>query len=288
MAITAAASRLGTSAFSEASPVELRRDWSLQDVESVIRAVYRQVLGNDYLMKSERLTSAESLLKNGSITVREFVRCVAKSELYKSKFLYNNFQTRVIELNYKHLLGRAPYDESEVIFHLDIYENQGFDAEIDSYIDSPEYQESFGDNIVPYYRGFETQRSQKTVGFTRMFRLYRGYANSDRSQVEGNNSRLARELGQNRSSAVVAPSGGSEGWAYRTSQDSTPTTSLGGSLGFGQTGKVYRIEVTGVRNPGYPSVRRSSTSFIVPYEQLSNKLQQIQRQGGKIASITPA
>ena len=70
-------------------------------------------------MKSERLTSAESLLKNGYITVREFVRAVAKSELYKEKFFYGNFQTRVIELQFKHLLGRAPYDEAEVIEHLE-------------------------------------------------------------------------------------------------------------------------------------------------------------------------
>lgn len=286
MAITAAASHLGTSAFRDAAPIELRPNWSAQDVEGVIRAVYRQVLGNDYVMASERLTSAESLLKNGSISVRQFVRSVAKSELYKNKFLYDSFQTRVIELNYKHLLGRAPYDESEIIYHLDLYETQGFDAEIDSYIDSEEYQQSFGENIVPYYRGFDTQRSQKTVGFTRMFRLYRGYANSDRAQLEGNNSRLARELGQNRASAVVAPSGSNDGWSYRAAVDAVPNTCLGGAfVGFGEEGKVYRIEVTGLRQTG---VRRSSASFLVPYDQLSTKIQQILRQGGKIASVTTA
>ena len=154
MPITAAASRLGTAAFSETSPVELRANWTPEDAEQVIRAVYRQLLGNDYLMKSERLTSAESLLKNGYITVREFVRAVAKSELYKEKFFYGNFQTRVIELQFKHLLGRAPYDEAEVIEHLDRYENEGYDADVDSFIDSEEYQSNFGDNVVPYYRSF--------------------------------------------------------------------------------------------------------------------------------------
>lgn len=288
MAITTSAARLGTSAFSDAAPIELRANWTEDDAAAVVRAVYRHVLGNDHIMVSERLISAESLLKNGTITVREFVRSVAKSELYKSKFLYNNFQTRVIELNYKHLLGRAPYDESEVIFHLDLYQTHGFDAEIDSYIDSPEYESAFGDNVVPYYRGFDTQAGQKTVGFTRLFRLYRGYANSDRSQVEGSNTRLARELGQNTASAVVAPSGGNDGWAYRASTDAKPRTALGGGLGFGQKGKVYRIQVTGISAPGYPSVRRSSTSFIVPYEQLSIKIPQLLRQGGKIASITLA
>ncbi|HBL14847.1 MAG TPA: photosystem I reaction center subunit XII [Cyanobacteria bacterium UBA11162] len=289
MAITAAASRLGTSAFSNATPVELRPNWTESDVQAVIRAVYRQVLGNDYLMASERLTSAESLLRNGYISVREFVRSVAKSELYKTKFFYNNFQTRVIELNYKHLLGRAPYDESEVIEHLDLYETKGYEADIDSYINSQEYQENFGDSIVPYYRGFATQPGQKTVGFTRMFRLYRGYANSDRAQLEGNTSRLAGELAKNAASAIVGPSGANEGWAYRASkQGVTPNNALGGPVQFGSKGKVYRVEVSGMSQPGYPSIRRSSKAFLVPYEELSNKLQQINRLGGKIASITPA
>ena len=111
MAITAA-SRLGISAFDETNRVELRPNWSKSEAKVAIDAVYRHVLGNDHLMKSERLTSAESLLGDGSISVREFVRTVAKSELYKAKFFYNNYHPRTIELNFKHLLGRAPYDET--------------------------------------------------------------------------------------------------------------------------------------------------------------------------------
>lgn len=292
MSITVAASRLGTSAFSDMSPVELRPQWQKEDAERVIRAVYRQVLGNDYIMSSERLVSAESLLCNGYITVRDFVRSVAKSELYKQKFFYPHFQTRVIELNIKHLLGRAPIDESEVIEHLDRYENEGYDADIDSYIDSAEYDANFGDNIVPYYRGFDYQVGNRTVGFTRMFRLYRGYANSDRAQVERKSSRLAVELGRNSVSAIVAPSGiDGAGWAYRDSvKGQTPNTALGGSVADGPNagGRMYRVEVAGMVAAGYPKVRRSSRAFLVPYEQLSNKLQQISKLGGKVASITPA
>lgn len=287
MAITTAASRLGTSAFSDAPRIELRPNFTQADVETVINAVYRQVLGNDHLMKSERLIGAESLLRKGEIGVQDFVRSVAKSELYKSKFFYNSFQTRVIELNYKHLLGRAPYDESEVIYHLDLYENEGYEADIDSYINSPEYQQNFGDNIVPYYRGFSTQTGQKIVGFSRMFRLYRGYANSDRSQLEGNSSRLAGELGKNSASAIVGPSGGNEGWSYRASKKGvTPGSGFGGSAIFGKN-RLYRVEVSGISIPRYPRVRRSSKAFIVPFEELSSQMQKFQRLGGKIASITP-
>jgi phycocyanin-associated rod linker protein len=237
-------------------------------------------------MKSERLTSAESLLRDGDISVREFVRSVAKSELYKSKFFYNNFQTRFIELNYKHLLGRAPYDESEVVYHLDLYHEKGYEAEVDSYIDSVEYQSNFGDSVVPYYRGFATQTGQKTVGFNRMFQLYRGYANSDRSQVGGSFPRLARELAANGASSIIGPSGSNENWSFRASSDIAPKKALGNAVGTGD--RVYRIEVTSLRGPGYPKLRRSSTAYLVPYERLSDKMQQIQRQGGKIVSITPA
>lgn len=290
MAITAESARLGTAPFSEQNPVELRFNDSPSAAQAAIYAAYRQVLGNDYLMQSERLVELESLLTSGALTVRDFVRAVAKSELYKVKFLYGNFQTRVIELNFKHLLGRAPYDEAEVIEHLDRYQNEGFDADIDSYIDTAEYESNFGDNVVPYYRGFSTQTGQKTAGFTRMFSLYRGYANSDRSQIAGTTSRLAKELAMGGSSAVVPPSGAdTNGWAYRTSKRGTVTTRVFGRPSpTAERGSLYRIEIAGMRRPGYPSIRRSSRVLVVPYESLSQTLQQINKTGGRVANITRA
>lgn len=288
MPITTASSRLGTVAFSETAPVELRNNWSPEDAEVVIRAVYRQLLGNDYLMKSERLVAVESLLKNGYITVREFVRAVAKSELYKEKFFYGNFQTRVIELHTKHLLGRAVYDESEIVEHLDRYENEGYDADVDSFIDSEEYQANFGDNVVPYYRSFVYQAGQRSVGFTRMFQMYRGYATSDRSQAGGKKSRLAGELGRNTSSSIISPTSASAGWSAQANKLATPSQALGGSTPYGTAGKVYRVEVIGANLPRYPKVRRINTAYLVPYEQLSAKLQQINKMGGRVTSVTQA
>jgi phycocyanin-associated rod linker protein len=289
VAITTAASRLGTSPFSDSSPIELRPNWSSADAQAVISAAYRHILGNDYLMASERLTALESLLANGKVTVREFVRALAKSELYKNKFFYSNFQTRAIELNFKHLLGRAPYNEAEIIEHLDRYQNEGFEADIDSYIDSAEYEANFGDSIVPYYRGFSTQTGQDMAGFPRMFRLYRGYATSDRSQVAGTKSRLAGELGRNDTSAVIPPSGGNnDGFGYQASAQGTmPNRAFGRSIQ-GDTARLYRIEVASISLPRYPRVRRSNKEFIVTYEQLSSTLQQINKIGGKIASVTIA
>jgi phycocyanin-associated rod linker protein len=282
-----AAGRLGLSAFDASSKVELRPDWTEDDLQAVIRVAYRQVLGNDYIMKSERLTNAESQLRQGNITVRDFIRAIAKSELYKTKFLYRNSNTRFIELNYKHLLGRAPYDESEVNYHLNLYNDHGYDTEIDSYFDSVEYEANFGNNVVPYYRGFSVQPGVRTTGFTRMFRLYRGYANSDRSQVEGRSPHVFRELAKNQANNISQPSGSSGSWSHSGSASSdTPKQALGGS--WGESGRIYRLEVAGIRQPGYPKVRRSNTAFLVPVEQMLSKMQEIQRVGGKIVNVTPA
>jgi phycocyanin-associated rod linker protein len=280
MAGLVAADRLGINAFTTSDRVELRSNWTENDVQAVICSAYRQVLGNDHLMASERLVSAESLLRQGQITVRDFVRIIAQSELYKEKFFYSNPQIRFIELNYKHLLGRAPYDESEVSFHVDLYTQQGYEAEINSYIDSLEYRESFGDRVVPYYRGFETQRGQKTVGFSRMFRLYRGYANSDRAQFGKNRPRLTRELAQNLPMPIVPPSSA----IHRSSK--VGQTLVGAKAGDRE--QVFRVTVVQAAVAGVVPLRQSNREFLVPFDQLSQKLQQINRSGGRVTSITSA
>lgn len=285
-----AAGQLGLSAFDASSRIELRPDWTENELQTVFRSAYRQVLGNDYIMKSERLTSAESLLRQGSITVREFVRAIAKSDLYKNKFFYPNSNQRFVELNFKHLLGRPPYDEAELAYHTELCEDNGYDDEIDSYIDSIEYEQKFSNNSIPYYTGFMVGTGSRTVGFSRMFRLYRGYASSDRGSVGGISPRLVGELGRNQTSTIVKPSGdaGGAGWRHAAAipQDAAPRKALGGTPE--ESGRMYRIEVTGILQPGYPKVRRSATAFLVPYERLSQKYQEIVKKGGRIVSVTPA
>lgn len=199
-------SKLGVSLFEDIDPVELWSNRSTEEIEIVIRAVYRQVLGNAYVMESERLTVPESQLKQGKISVREFVSQVAKSELYRSRFFDNCPRYRAIELNFKHLLGRAPESYEEMAAHSAILDRGGFDAEIDSYIDSDEYQDAFGDNIVPYYLGYKTQTGKKMVGFTHLFQLLRGASSSDKRTVQGNYSRLSRAIITDTPSSVVPPS----------------------------------------------------------------------------------
>jgi phycocyanin-associated rod linker protein len=263
------AGRLGIKPFEEAKPVELRPNWTQDEVQAVISAAYRQVLGNEYLMESDRLVGPESLLVQGAISVREFVRAIAKSELYRQKFLYPNFHVRFIELNYKHLLGRAPYDQTEIAYHLDLFMSKGYEAEIDSYLSSVEYDSSFGENIVPYHRDFQVDRpGQRTIGFSRLLHLYRGYANSDRAQGQ-KQPRLTWEVARNLATPIAAPT----------------ASALSGPVG-GSRGDVYRLRVLQSASANSPVVRQSTTEILVSYDQLTTKLQQLSRSGRKVISVT--
>ena len=272
MTSSMAARQLGVEPFIGASPVERRTSWTEADTQTIINAAYRQVFGNEHLMQVERLTGAESLLQQGKISVRDFIRSLAQSDLYRQKFFYSTPQVRFIELNYKHLLGRAPADEAEIALHVDLYTQRGYEAEIDSYLDSDEYQTNFGDAIVPYYRGFETQLGQKTVGFTRMFQLYRGYANSDRAQGNNKSACLTQELASNSATPVRTAVFG---------------RGLAG-INRGERGQIYRLRVTQSGYGQTPQVRRSVYEYLVPYEQLTPTLQRLNQRGGRVTSISPA
>ncbi len=180
--------------FDKIDPLEFVPGSTENDIETIIRGVYRQVLGNAHLMESERLISLESQVKGGEISVREFVRQVAYSQLYRSLFFETCPRYRSIELNFKHLLGRAPNDYSETFHHSQILDERGWFAEIDSYIDSDEYQDNFGEYIVPYCRGYQTQTGQKLLGFTNMFALLPSVSTSDKASTSDNNSLLNKAL----------------------------------------------------------------------------------------------
>lgn len=240
--------------------VELRPDATEGDFQALIRLAYKQVLGNIEPLESERLASAESYFRNGDLSVKGFVAAIAQSELYRSWFFEPSSPYRFVELNFKHLLGRAPADQAEVSEHVQTYVNQGYEAEINSYLDSDEYNANFGENVVPYYRTSVTQLGVKNVGFNRTFALMRGYAASDR----GTSTKLIGAIAGNQSSKIVQPAGGSGAYS--------------------NTGKRFRITIAKA-NFGR-RVTQSSTTFEIGFAQMSKKIQSIQKTGGKILSIT--
>lgn len=285
------ASQLGVALYEETPPQELLPGQTAEEKESVIRAVYRQILGNAYVMESERALVPESQLKLGELSVREFVRAIGKSDLYRSRFFDTCPRYRFIELNFKHFLGRAPDGLEEMRAHSTILDTQGFEAEIDSYLDSDEYQNAYGENFVPYYRGYKTQPGRNMVGFTHLFALARGASSSDlKGSISGKSPVLNKYVIQETPLPVIPPSGGAvgDGWAF---QDTSAGARSRFGASTGEEGKIYRIEVTGYRSIGKVNrvsrFRRSNQVYFVPFSKLSQEYQRIHREGGVIASITP-
>jgi phycocyanin-associated rod linker protein len=273
MTSSIAARQLGFEPVRGSSPAELRTNRLESDVQTIIFAAYRQIFGNDHILQSERLISAESLLRQGDISVKDFVRTLAQSELYRQKFFYSTPQVRFIELNYKHLLGRAPYDESEIAEHVDRYVQEGYEAEINSYFESQEYQENFGDAIVPYIRGFDTQNGQVTAGFSRMFQLYRGRANSDRAQGKNKSAWLTQELAGNTASPVRTATFGGKSLAGNTRGDRE---------------QLYRVRVMQSARGRTPQIRQSVQEYLVSFEQLTSNLQRMNKRGCRVIDVSPA
>ena len=279
------ASRLGVSLFDETPPVEWVPGLDSEGLESIIKAVYRQVLGNAYVMESERLAVPESQFKRGELTVRDFVRAVAKSDLYRTRFFESCPRYRFIELNFRHLLGRAPNSYDDMKAHSAVLDTAGFEADIDSYIDSDEYQDVFGQDFVPYIRGYKTEASNM-VGFTHTFELVRGASSSSlKGSINGKKPRLNSLVINATPTPVISPA--SDGAAFQTPADAAITRQ---GVGASSNGKVYRIEVTSYRSKAVNRVskfRRANKVYMVPYDRLSQEYQRIHKQGGVIASITP-
>jgi len=264
MLTTAPTAKFGLDVLAE-GPVELWPTSSNDEAQAVIRAVYRQVLGNPHVMESERLTNAESLLCDRRITIQDFVRAVAKSDMYRARFFQTAAPYRFVELNFKHLLGRAPYDQAEISEHIRRCIEEGYDADIDSYIDSEEYRVKFGESIVPYYQGASTQVGQKQVGYNRTLSLIRGRAEADYATKR---SRLVLDVAANRTTKILPPLTGGRLGGYKDA-----------------TEKRFRILVTGSKFDS-PRRRRSTTEYVVSGAKMTPQIQRINRTGARIVSIT--
>nr|WDA98941.1 phycobillisome linker protein [Sciadococcus taiwanensis] len=122
-------------------------------VDSITQASYLRVFGRDiYEEEKILLKPLENELRRGSIRVREFIRQLAKSEVFRSLYWSNFYICKAIEYIHIRLLGRPTYGRKEINQYFDLAYKNGFYLLIDSIIDSQEYLECFGEDIVPYER----------------------------------------------------------------------------------------------------------------------------------------
>ncbi len=150
-----------------------------QALEIAIKASYKQVYGNFHAMESERPVDLERRLRNGDISIREFIRKLAKSSFYRHHYFQRVTQQRCIELNFKHLLGRPPLSQMEVINNIELMWKEGFDYQVDSLIDSNEYFNIFGEDTVPFQRCWNSPSGIRTSSFNNTASLTRSFATSD-------------------------------------------------------------------------------------------------------------
>jgi phycoerythrin-associated linker protein len=243
-----------------AATIELWQTGSLEEVQTTIRAAYKQVLGNPHVMDSERLATAESQLADRSLTVREFVRAIGKSDFYRTRYFEKCAPYRFVELNFMHFLGRPPQSQAELSEHIRRCVEEGYDAEIDSYIDSAEYQAQFGENTVPFNRGARTEQGYSQATYNRMFAIDRGPAQVS-SSVKA--SQLVAAVASNVPTKIKASS----------------ATVIGSG-----TERKFKITVTGSK---FDSPRRiSTTEYLVSASKMTPTIQRINRTSGKIVSIT--
>jgi phycobilisome linker polypeptide/EF hand domain-containing protein len=142
------------------------------DADSTVDAIFRQVL--------ERPAGGEGnaradQLRNGQTTVREIVRDLARSPEHLQRFMPVNNRTEAVTNLYRHVLGRGP-DPAGLNSHVQSRDSMA--ALVDTFINSPEYQQKYGDDVVPggnrrYCRdgsGFSSNSNNGRIRFQNMDR----------------------------------------------------------------------------------------------------------------------
>jgi phycobilisome rod-core linker protein len=130
--------------------VSMDKAMDLEDQNSVIEAAYRQIFF--YAFKVDRDRNLESQLRNGQISVRDFIRSLCLSDTFKRSFYNLNSNYRVVRHLVEKLLGRQVYGKAEEIAWSAVIMTRGIAGAIDDILESQEYLENFGYDTVPYHR----------------------------------------------------------------------------------------------------------------------------------------
>ncbi|MGB2927113.1 MAG: phycobilisome rod-core linker polypeptide [Limnothrix sp.] len=123
---------------------------SNSDWDVLIGAAYRQIFFHAF--KRDREVLLESQLRNGQITVRDFIRGLLLSETFMDSFYAKNSNYRFVEQCIQRVLGRDVYNEREKITWSIVIATKGVATFVDQLINTDEYIDNFGDNTVPYQR----------------------------------------------------------------------------------------------------------------------------------------
>lgn len=119
----------------------------------IIKAAYRQIFERDIAKAySLSISKLESQVKNGQISIKEFIRALGKSAIYRKQFYDPFVNSRAVELAFRHFLGRGPSSLEEFQKYFAIISQNGLSGIIDALINSDEYADYYGEETVPYIR----------------------------------------------------------------------------------------------------------------------------------------
>ncbi len=123
---------------------------SSSQVDTLIGVAYRQIFFHAFAADREKFL--ESQLRNGQITVRDFIRGLCLSNTFTNSFYNLNSNYRFVEHCVQKILGRDVYSDAEKIAWSIVIGTKGRAGFINDLLNSDEYLENFGDNIVPFQR----------------------------------------------------------------------------------------------------------------------------------------
>ncbi len=139
------------------------------EVEVVIQAAYRQILNEQQMLTSNRLPWLESQLKVGQITVKDFIRGLLCSPVFRERNYDVNNNYRFVQMCVQRVLGRDVYSDRETLSWSILLATKGLQGFVEALLESDEYQANFGTDTVPYQRRrILPQRSQGEVTFAHM------------------------------------------------------------------------------------------------------------------------
>jgi phycobilisome rod-core linker protein len=119
-------------------------------ISDLIEAAYRQIFFHAFA--SDREKFLESQLRSGQITVRDFIRGLCLSNTFTNSFYNLNSNYRFVTHCVQKVLGRDVYNDAEKIAWSIVIGTKGRAGFINDLLNSEEYLENFGDNIVPFQR----------------------------------------------------------------------------------------------------------------------------------------
>jgi phycobilisome rod-core linker protein len=130
--------------------VSMDKAMDREDQNFVIEAAYRQIFFHAF--KVDRDATLECQLRDGQITVRDFIRSLCLSDTFNRSFYNLNSNYRVVRHLVEKLLGRSVHGKSEEIAWSAVLMTRGVKGMVDDILNSQEYLEAFGYDTVPYHR----------------------------------------------------------------------------------------------------------------------------------------